>query len=372
MIKLIKSYLFFMVLIVVESAAQGHQDVFPLLYGMEAQSAVADAFTPNNVLNYNNARDTLFKNILGENDSLACVYTGHKVYMNPAEDPTTTVFQNGGTNGINTEHTWPQAYGAGSGAPRSNMYHLFPTRIKVNEVRASFPFAEIPDAQTQAWYYLNQSQSNTPADNIEKYSEYRQSFFEPREDFKGDIARAMFYFYTIYNEEAKTAPDGYFENQLSTLYQWHLLDPVGEKEWNRNQKIAIYQDNKSNPYILDSTLVGRVFCEALNLLCTPTSTQEYQQKSPTALAISPNPNTTGKTSIQYELPDAGYVQLKIFNAHGVEVASLVEENQSQGKYQIFYDFNENGKLPDGMYFYTLSYWVKENKYDLVSKVLLLR
>ncbi len=307
--------------------AQGQEDVFPGVFGMEAQDMVANAYTPNNVLSYNNARDTLFRRVLGQNDSLTCVYSGHRVYMDPNQDPTTAVFQNGGTNGINTEHTWPQAYGASDGPARSNMYHLFPTRIKVNSARASFPFSEITDSQTQAWYYLNQVQTNMPTSNIERFSEYRQGMFEPREDFKGDIARAMFYFYTIYNNEAQSAPATWFDNQISTLYQWHLQDPVNEREWNRNIKIAPYQSNKSNPYILDSSLVARVFCEQLGIACMTVSTKAIEKSPSFGLTCIPNP-VKNNALIQYQLPQAGNVVLRFYNSLGqiLEVQDLGFQN----------------------------------------------
>ncbi len=350
--------------------AQGHEDVFPGSFGTEAQNQVANAFTPNNILNYNNARDTLFRRVLAKNDSLTCVYSGHKVYMDPSKDPTTTVYQNGGTNGINTEHTWPQSYGAGDGDARSNMYHLFPTRIKVNEARASFPFSEITDSQTQAWYYLNQVQSNTPTSNIERFSEYRQGMFEPREDFKGDIARAMFYFYTIYNSEAQSAPATWFPNQISTLYQWHLQDPVDESEWIRNIKIAPYQSNKSNPYILDSSLVARVFCTQLNLACTTVSTTDLKPKFSFGLTCMPNP-VRSNAQIQYELPQAGEVSLRFYNAMGQELEVLNQGFQGPGLHQITWQKSSFPTQKEGIIFCHLNLSNNTGNYSSTKRIILL-
>jgi endonuclease I len=39
--------------------------------------------------------------------------------------------------------------------------------------------------------------------------------FEPRESVKGDLARAVFYFYTIHKSQAD---DSYFAEQKQTLY----------------------------------------------------------------------------------------------------------------------------------------------------------
>jgi hypothetical protein len=59
-----------------------------------------------------------------------------------------------------------------------------------------------------------------------------------------------------------------------------------------------------------------------------------------------NPSTT----INFDIPHAGYVNLKIFNVLGEEVATLVNENFSPGKYQ--YLWKADG-LASGLYFYRM-------------------
>jgi hypothetical protein len=59
-----------------------------------------------------------------------------------------------------------------------------------------------------------------------------------------------------------------------------------------------------------------------------------------------NPNT----KINYELRVTNYVKLKIFDAHGKEVAALVNQRQNAGSYSV--DFNGAG-YPSGVYFYRL-------------------
>ncbi|MBK7160847.1 MAG: serine hydrolase [Ignavibacteria bacterium] len=64
----------------------------------------------------------------------------------------------------------------------------------------------------------------------------------------------------------------------------------------------------------------------------------------------PNPFNPG-TNINYDLPDNNYVSLKVFDALGKEVATLVNEKQSAGSYSV--DFNGEG-FPSGVYFCKLS------------------
>ncbi|MFZ4520059.1 MAG: T9SS type A sorting domain-containing protein [Bacteroidales bacterium] len=78
----------------------------------------------------------------------------------------------------------------------------------------------------------------------------------------------------------------------------------------------------------------------------------------------PNPFKQS-TSISYQLPDDGFVSIKIYNVLGNEVASLVNSNQTKGSYTI--PFNANG-LPSGVYSYTLRFGnqVRSNKMLLVK------
>lgn len=63
----------------------------------------------------------------------------------------------------------------------------------------------------------------------------------------------------------------------------------------------------------------------------------------------PNPfNST--TNINYELPIANFIILKIYNIVGKEVATLVNEKQDPGRYSVqFY----GSSLPSGIYFYRI-------------------
>ena len=64
----------------------------------------------------------------------------------------------------------------------------------------------------------------------------------------------------------------------------------------------------------------------------------------------PNPFNPA-TIISYVIPEAGFVNLKIFNAIGQEVATLINEEKSAGSYKV--NFNASN-LPSGVYFYRLA------------------
>jgi hypothetical protein len=74
-----------------------------------------------------------------------------------------------------------------------------------------------------------------------------------------------------------------------------------------------------------------------------------------------NPSTT----IEYQIPSDGFVSLTIYNTIGQEVSTLLNENQSAGKYSITF---EADKLPSGLYFYKLN----SGEFSSTKKMLLLK
>jgi len=223
--------------------------------GLEGQALIdylKQNYTPTQTMGYNVARDIMYSEIDNVNGDLSGVYTGYTITLDPNQDPSTDAYN----KGINAEHTWPQSMGAGTEPAKSDMHHLFPTKSNVNSARNNDPLAEIDDNLTDTWYYLDQSQSTIPTSNMDLYAEnYGSSAFEPREQHKGDAARAVFYFVAIYQSVADQA---YYDLQKNDLYNWHYQDQVSSKELNRSSSIATYQGNQ-NPFVLDTSLVRRAF-----------------------------------------------------------------------------------------------------------------
>ncbi len=78
----------------------------------------------------------------------------------------------------------------------------------------------------------------------------------------------------------------------------------------------------------------------------------------------PNPfNPT--TKIKYQIPVSGFVQLKVYDVLGNEIAELISEEKSKGIYSVDFDTADiNGKdITSGVYFYTITVndFVQTNK-----------
>jgi len=226
--------------------------------GEELITALQQTYTPSSTLGYGPARDILYSEIDNVGNDLFGIYTNFKVTLDPNEDPSVSAYQNGA--GINAEHVYPQAFGAGDEPQRSDLHNIFPSKVNVNGARASCEFGDIDDSDTENWFFEATQSSSIPSSNIDAYSEKDEEDckFEPRESVKGDIARAVFYFYTIYQSEANGANPNFFHNQKEKLYEWHLSDPVDTKEETRNNGITDKQGN-ANPFIIDETLVQRAY-----------------------------------------------------------------------------------------------------------------
>jgi endonuclease I len=296
------------------------QVLFPDLEGEALLEKLVEEYKAQIIfMDYGESRDTLFSKVYMKDDSLKCVYSGHTLFLDPNRDPTTFVYMNGSDNGINTEHTYPRSKGAEFGNPKSDMHHLFPTRSKVNEERSNFPFGEIDDDETDLWFYKNQSSFSKPTQNIDAYSEWKWQIFEPREDHKGNVARAIFYFYTMYKDLADAEDPDFFWDMVPTLCEWHLLDPVDSLEWERTYIIAKYQQFP-NPFVLDCSLVSRTYCEMTENPCTTTvPVQDFDSGKEENWNVAFNPSTGINITPVHEL--SGLINIHIYNASGQKVMS---------------------------------------------------
>jgi hypothetical protein len=89
-----------------------------------------------------------------------------------------------------------------------------------------------------------------------------------------------------------------------------------------------------------------------------TDAKETIELLPTAYSLDQNyPNPFNpSTVISYTLPKASNVNIKIFDALGKEVRSLIDEEKSAGKYNIMWDSRNNygQRVSSGIYFYTIN------------------
>lgn len=326
-------------------SAHSQTIIFPDLYGEELRTRLVEDYKPQSVLDYGDARDKMYALIDNHNDSLSGVYSGYTIYV-PYNSPSPRDLTNAANPIINCEHTWPKSKGA-SGNAESDMHHLFPTNAVPNAARGNYPFAEIDDNLTDKWYRFTNVLSSIPALGIDYYSELDDNTsFEPPETHKGNVARAMFYFYTMYKSQADNADPNFFNVQKGVLRKWNSMDPVDEAEITRTNQIAQYQDNKPNPFVLDTTLIGRVY------FGVTTSLQNAANQQPQQLILLQNyPNPfNGTTTIRYQLAEPGFVEISIISNDGKKIKNWYYPSQNSGNHTLRFPAQD---LSSGIYYYSI-------------------
>lgn len=228
--------------------------ILPELTGEALEGQLAADFAIVNPLDYGRARDFMYGQIDNDNGTVLTLYANFSAQI-PAD--VNTARATAGAVGVNAEHSWPQSRGTRQGRARSDLHHLFPTLERLNSIRGNKPFADIPDSQTDIWFFEERElEFPPPEDIINNFTESDLPAWEPREAIKGDLARAQFYVASIYRDQVDR---GFFEGQQQTLCQWHAADPVDRKEMTRNASIKALQGN-DNPFILDPSLADRLYC----------------------------------------------------------------------------------------------------------------
>ena len=194
-------------------------------------------YTPLHItLGYDTARMYMYNYVDNHADTITCVYGGLQVAW---------TYGGTGTNPapLNCEHTIPQSFFGSNEPMRSDLFHLFPTYDQWNSIRSNYPFTDIADTSTLYWMIGTTLTSSIPGSGIDDYSEATGSAFEPREDHKGNVARAVFYFFSVYPSYNLSQV-----GELDTFLLWHQTDPVDSAEIARNDAIELYQGNR-NPFV---------------------------------------------------------------------------------------------------------------------------
>ena len=191
-----------------------------------------------NDLCYNQARIQMYGFVDADAGEIECIYTGFQQSSGFVTYP----------NPINAEHIVPQSFYGSSSPMKSDIWSIRPCHGSANSARSNDGYGEVPDGEAQ-WYGVNgsgdyQSTGSMPS-NADDFSEGSGDVWEPREEMKGDVARSVFYFYTMYPTQAGDL-SGLADPEV--LYQWHINDPVAPVELTRNNRAETAQGNR-NPYI---------------------------------------------------------------------------------------------------------------------------
>lgn len=172
--------------------------------------------------------------------------------------------------GCNIEHSFAKSWwGGNTNDAYKDCYHLNPSNSTANSARSNYPLG-VPEKDIKTSGSLRIGKIHHDSLNVDF------SVFEPKDEYKGDFARAYFYMATCFGHDRFGNYDeicskykgwrvdnkdvgsrfamqnfDYLEFQpweRELLIQWHRQDPVSEKEIRRANAVNNFQHNR-NPFI---------------------------------------------------------------------------------------------------------------------------
>lgn len=258
----------------------------------------------------------------------------------------------------NREHIIPQSVFGSDYPMYSDAHFVLPSDNRVNGWRNNYPFGKV--VTTTGVPCTNASAANTvntpcfttntsrlgQNQNSGYTSGYSGIVFEPIDEFKGDVARAILYFVTCYQDRIPSYTYSMFDgtvNQslnstfLNIMLKWHNDDPVSAYEIAKNNAVYTHQNNR-NPYIDRPEFV----CQIWPTQCAALSSESFLADN--AVSIYPNPTNSNEVEI---FTTESIIKLTLVNINGQIIKEIDNPIFNQNTYKL-------NNLPQGFYFLQIS------------------
>ncbi|WP_223607951.1 endonuclease [Chryseobacterium sp. OSA05B] len=198
----------------------------------------------------------------------------------------------------NREHMIPQSTFStgdiGNYPMYSDLFYIVPVDAWINQRRSNYPYGVVGST-----IYHSFTNGSKIGNDATPGLAYTGRVYEPINEFKGDVARALLYFAVRYegklngfNHNAGTTPandesqlDGTEERAFEPAYitmlkQWNALDPVSQREIDRNNTVYSIQKNR-NPFIDNPGWVDLIWSETPDTTApsAPTNLSVVQQNA---------------------------------------------------------------------------------------------
>ena len=325
--------------------AQGnYYDSVINLTGQSLYTALHSLISTNTNNSYNGSKAFLFQQLDNVNGYVTCIYTGQSFYVG---------YNYTGSTNPNTEHIYAQSWFEVENDPvrRSDLHHLFPSDSIVNSARSNYPLFTVANHNSANVYY-----TYTPWQSYRGLSANGYTVFEPANESKGNVARALLYFNTRYYDTLTQQN----VNMIPDLVIWNEQDPPDTVEISRNNSIYEFQNNR-NPYVDHPEFVNRIWSTPISddAITSPSSCLSLG-------SISPNPFHT-TTVLNIKSKDVLKAEISIYNLKGQKI-NFWDQTLLSGTTELIWDgTNSTGKkVPSGIYLIN----IKSGKESITSKVLL--
>ncbi|MEI6766448.1 MAG: endonuclease [Bacteroidota bacterium] len=280
------------------------------------------------------SRDTVVANT--SQKVVTCIYSGYPtVYTDPFS-----------WSSMNREHTFCQSwmptvgYSNFQNMPEYSDYHnLFPASTTANSHRSDIPLGVVVQNPPD-WTYGGCKVGNDTAGN---------KVFEPRDEQKGDAARAMMYMLVCYNGvggELWKLPDyisGFmpYGQDEAVLKAWNISDPVDNWEMGRNDYIQSVQDNR-NPFVDSVQWVNAFNFSDMGQGIVRNSLSDF------SVVVFPSPSD-GDFTVLYDCRNSGQIQINITSMDG-QLVFTTTQACTKGTNTI----SLSTALPSGLYMMRLA------------------
>lgn len=323
----------FLLLAALSAWAQGnYYDAVINLSGQQLYAGLHGLISTNSYSSYDGAKVFLFQDLDNTDGNVTCIYTGEIYYVG---------YNYTGSSNPNTEHTYAQSWFSSpeSSIKKADLHHLFPSNSVVNSSRGNYPLFTVANHAAANVYY-----SYTPWQSFRGLSYTGYTVFEPADETKGDIARALLYFNTRYYDTLTQQN----VNMLPDLVQWHSSDPPDAAEIARNAAIYGFQGNR-NPYVDHPEFVDRIWGGTAldDLTSSPAA-------SLVLAGVGPNP-FRGSTTLTLNSKSRLEAEVAIFNSRGQKLRSW-RQSLPQGESRIAWNGTDAAgqRLPAGLYLIRVS------------------
>ena len=191
---------------------------------------------------------------------------------------------------VDKEHVWVKSHGfSPSGTPcpgaGTDLHHLIAADHNSNNIHNNLYYGNVVSHNTATVVYCLYGDGTRDVSGWVGNSAYGETVFEPTDQWKGNIARALLYMgtrfsvnlgtnteeepYLYLTDDVSKADDnshyiGVFHN-LSTFLEWNELDPVDNYEIHRNNLIYKNVQRNRNPYVDHPEWARRVYDSSYQL-----------------------------------------------------------------------------------------------------------
>lgn len=291
-----------------------------------------------------------------------CRYSGYKAVYTPPFDWTAQDF----SREHSYCHNWmPTNPADGSGSAPNNVerpeyndqHHLFPVKFtNVNDTRSNYPLGEV--VGTPISTFMGAKLGFDAAGHV---------VYEPRDDQKGNSARAIMYVAVCYNGVndaygvaqnwklrdtiSYPFPNIPYGQDQTVLKKWHYQDPPDAYEIARNDFLDSLQHNR-NPFIDSMQYACYIDFYTMTKISTPTipcniSTVGLNEKYNIEYDFNlfPNPSN-GTFNVLLNTPNDGAFTFNVIDVLGKKVESKTIDAKEGSNYVSF----DKSNLPAGSYF----------------------